>query len=735
MQTNIELEQAWEFVEHTGTSIFLTGKAGTGKTTFLKSVVEKSQKRLVVVAPTGVAAINARGVTIHSFFQLPFSPYIPNTIVKGEYGVSKEKRNIIRTLDLLIIDEISMVRSDLLDAIDAVLRRFKNPMKPFGGVQLLMMGDLQQLTPVVTEEDSNMLRPYYSTPYFFGSHALSEIPYVTIELKHVYRQQDNDFLELLNHVRLGCTTAADLELLNGRYQPDFHPKTDQGYIRLTTHNAMADHYNDSQLEQLSSTSHNFKAEIKGTFPEYSYPTSEVLTLKEGAQVMFVKNDSSPLRQYYNGRIGQVKRIDDENIIVHCPEDNFDITVTMQEWENTRYVINKETKEIEPEIQGVFRQYPLRLAWAITIHKSQGLTFERAIIDAGLSFASGQVYVALSRCKTLNGLVLASRIDEKAIINDQRVKEYISRQEAEARRSIGLLEFYKQDYYKQLLMELFTFTDILRAEEALCRAAIEWLHAYPKLTLLHKATLKSMQQQVGSVAMKWLSVINQSNFDQLNEVEFLDRVKRSAGYFNATLNTYIRPLLDQTAEIKVENKHGAERLQVTFDDLQLAFLTKHYLLDEVYKRGFKAERYLNLRQTVFLDALDEVAPRGNQTRRRRKSKAEEPTPKPKREDTKLVSRCMFDAGKTVGDIAVARSLTVSTIENHLAYYVEQGELKAIDIIGAERYKVVNAAITMLGTSADMKTIKEKCSNDITYGDIKVVIAEKNRQASKGKYVLK
>ena len=624
-----------------------------------------------------------------------------------------------------------MVRSDLLDAIDAVLRRFKNPMKPFGGVQLLMMGDLQQLTPVVTEEDSNMLRPYYSTPYFFGSHALSEIPYVTIELKHVYRQQDNDFLELLNHVRLGCTTAADLELLNGRYQPDFHPKTDQGYIRLTTHNAMADHYNDSQLEQLSSTSYNFQAEIKGTFPEYSYPTSEVLTLKEGAQVMFVKNDSSPLRQYYNGRIGQVKRIDDENIIVHCPEDNFDITVTMQEWENTRYVINKETKEIEPEIQGVFRQYPLRLAWAITIHKSQGLTFERAIIDAGLSFASGQVYVALSRCKTLNGLVLASRIDEKAIINDQRVKEYISRQEAEARRSIGLLDLYKQDYYKQLLMELFTFTDILRAEEALCRAAIEWLHAYPKLTLLHKATLKSMQQQVGSVAMKWLSVINQSNFDQLNEVEFLDRVKRSAGYFNATLNTYIRPLLDQTAEIKVENKHGAERLQVTFDDLQLAFLTKHYLLDEVYKRGFKAERYLNLRQTAFLDALDEVAPRGNQSRRRRKSKAEEPTPKPKREDTKLVSRCMFDAGKTVGDIAVARSLTVSTIENHLAYYVEQGELKAIDIIGAERYKVVNAAITMLGTSADMKTIKEKCSNDITYGDIKVVIAEKNWQASKGK----
>ena len=728
MQTNVELEQAWEFVEHTGTSVFLTGKAGTGKTTFLRSVVEKSQKRLVVVAPTGVAAINARGVTIHSFFQLPFSPYIPNTIVKGEYGVSKEKRNIIRTLDLLIIDEISMVRSDLLDAIDSVLRRFKNPMKPFGGVQLLMMGDLQQLTPVVTEEDAGMLKSHYSTPYFFGSHALSQIPYVTIELKHVYRQQDVGFLHLLNHVREGRPTAEDMQQLNARFHPDFRSDADQGYIRLTTHNAMADHYNDSQLAQLQTPSFDFKAEINGVFPEYSYPTNEVLTLKKGAQVMFVKNDSSPLRQYYNGRIGRVKRIDQENIIVHCPGDDFDITVGVQEWENTRYVINKETKEIEPDVQGSFRQYPLRLAWAITIHKSQGLTFEHAIIDAGLSFASGQVYVALSRCKTLEGLVLASRIDEKAIINDQRVNDYISRQEEEAHRSISLLELYKQDYYKQLLVELFSFHDILRAQESLCRAAVEWLHAYPKLTLLHKSTLNSLQKQVGSVAIKWLSVIQQSNYDQLTEGTFLDRVKRSAGYFNATLNTYIRPLIAQTRDIKIENKHGAERLQATFDDLYLAYLTKHYLLDEVCKRGFDVGCYLKMRQTTFLDALDEVAPQANGPRRRRKSKSESAAPKPKREDTKLVSRRMFDAGKTVGDIAVARSLTVATIENHLAYYVEQGELEAVDIIGKERYKAVNGAIHKLRTTVDMKTIKELCPSEVTYGDIKVVLAEKNRRAS-------
>ena len=718
MQTNVELEQAWEFVEHTGTSIFLTGKAGTGKTTFLKSVVEKSKKRLVVVAPTGVAAINARGVTIHSFFQLPFSPYIPNTIVKREYGVSKEKRNIIKTLDLLIIDEISMVRSDLLDAIDSVLRRFKNPTKPFGGVQLLMIGDLQQLTPVVTDEDAHMLKPHYSTPYFFGSHALAQIPYVTIALKHVYRQQDDAFLNILNHVREGRPTAEDMQRLNARYDPNFRPEED--YIRLTTHNAMADNYNDSQLAQLATPSYNFKAEIRGTFPEYSYPTSEILTLKAGAQVMFVKNDSSPLRQYYNGRIGRVKRIDKEQITVHCPGDNFDITVTPQEWENTRYVINKETKEIEPEVQGVFRQYPLRLAWAITIHKSQGLTFEHAIIDAEMSFAPGQVYVALSRCKTLEGLVLASRIDEKAIINDRRVADYIARQENEAERSISMLEHHKQAYHKQQLMELFTFNDVLRAQESLCRAAVEWLHPYPKLTALHKATQKALCEQVDRVAMKWLTIINQTDENLLTNGAFLERVKRSAGYFNATLNNHLRPLIGRTREAKITNKNGAERLQTTFDDLRVAYLTKHYLLDAVFKRGFEVGHYLKLRQIAFLDALDEVFPQINMARRRHK----EPTPqKTKREETKLVSRRMFDEGKTAGDIAVARNLTISTVESHLAHFVEKGELKAIDVIGKMRYETITDALNCLENTTDMKNIKEKCPDFITYGDIKVVLAEK------------
>ena len=428
---NNELSYAWDFVEHTGRSIFLTGKAGTGKTTFLKTVVERSSKRSIVVAPTGVAAINAGGMTIHSFFQLPFSPFVPGAKIESRFDFGKEKRKIISSLDLLIIDEISMVRSDLLDAIDSVLRRFRNRYKPFGGVQLLMIGDLQQLTPVVTPEDERMLKPYYDTPYFFGSKALAQIDYVTIQLEKVYRQQDDIFLNLLNHIREGQTSTEDLTLLNSRFKPVFLPKPEEGYIRLTTHNQLANNYNESELQKLPGRSYTYRAKIDGTFPEYSYPTAETLTLKVGAQVMFVKNDPSGQHRYYNGRIGHVTLAEDNRLEVYCPGDANAIEVEPLEWENARYTLNDETREIETEVLGKFSQLPLRLAWAITIHKSQGLTFERAIIDASLSFAPGQVYVALSRCKTLEGMVLASKIPPQAIINDERVDDYISKRRPSA----------------------------------------------------------------------------------------------------------------------------------------------------------------------------------------------------------------------------------------------------------------------------------------------------------------
>ena len=610
-ERNNELRTAWDFVEHTGCSIFLTGKAGTGKTTFLKTVVEQSCKRSVVVAPTGVAAINAGGVTIHSFFQLPFSPFVPNAQIKSKFDFGKEKRKIISSLDLLIIDEISMVRSDLLDAIDSVLRRYRDRYKPFGGVQLLMIGDLQQLTPVVTPEDEQVLGAYYDTPYFFGSKALAQIDYVTIQLEKVYRQQDTTFLTLLNHIREGKPSTEDITLLNSRYAPVFIPRPEEGYIRLTTHNQLANHYNESELQKLTGRPFLYHAEIEGTFPEYSYPTAETLMLKVGAQVMFVKNDPSGEHRYYNGRIGHVTYADQEKVLVLCPGDDKAIEVEPLEWENARYTLNPATREIETDIQGKFRQLPLRLAWAITIHKSQGLTFDRAIIDASLSFAPGQVYVALSRCKTLEGMVLASRIDAQAVISDQRVDSYISRQEAETRRSIEQLPTLKDEYYRYLLMELFDFKDIHYKEEYLCRLLMEFFyHSFTDVTELHKRTLDSYRQQVMDVAAKWVVKIQQMTISELQEPDFLERVKRSATYFESTLDQLLSRPLALVDDVKSNNKQAMSRLTETQAELRQSWLSRRYLLSQMSKQTFSIVTYLRQKQHSLLDAMDAEVPQRN-----------------------------------------------------------------------------------------------------------------------------
>ncbi len=623
MEQNTELRYAWDFVEHTGRSIFLTGKAGTGKTTFLKTVVERSSKRCVVVAPTGVAAINAGGMTIHSFFQLPFSPFVPNAQIKSKFDFGKEKRKIIASLDLLIIDEISMVRSDLLDAIDSVLRRYRDRYKPFGGVQLLMIGDLQQLTPVVTAEDERLLKPYYDTPYFFGSKALAQTDYVTIQLEKVYRQQDDTFLTLLNHIREGHPSADDLTLLNSRFKAVFLPKADEGYIRLTTHNQIANSYNESELQKLTGRPHTYHARIEGTFPDYSYPTAETLTLKVGAQVMFVKNDPSAERRYYNGRIGHVTYADDRRLTVYCPGDADAIEVEPLEWENARYTLNDQTHEIESEVLGKFVQLPLRLAWAITIHKSQGLTFEHAIIDASLSFAPGQVYVALSRCKTLEGMVLASRIPQYAIISDDRVENYISQQETAARQSITQLPTLKDEYYRHLLLELFDFRDILYREEYLGRLIIEFFYrSHTDIAELHKRALENFRQQVIGVAEKWCGMIQQMTITALHEEAFLERVKRSAAYFEQTLDTLLTKPLSLVPDVKSQNKQAMKRLAENYAELHQIWLSRRYLLRKLSEQTFTIATYLRQKQHSLLDAIDADEPKrggGQTTARVRKRK--------------------------------------------------------------------------------------------------------------------
>ena len=712
MEKNSELRHAWDFVEHTGISIFLTGKAGTGKTTFLRTLKKKSSKRSIIVAPTGVAAINAGGMTIHSFFQLPLSPFVPEANFKNRFDYSKEKRKIIRTLDLLIIDEISMVRSDVLDAIDSVLRRFREHEKPFGGVQLLMIGDLQQLTPVVTPEDEVILQRYYDTSYFFGSKALRSISYVTIELTHVYRQQDEEFITLLNNIREGQVSETDLKRLNERFNPNFEPEVGSDYIRLTTHNKMAESYNEVQLHNLPSKACTFIAEADGNFPEYNYPADFKLTLKRGAQVMFIRNDNNG--RYYNGRIGHVTHIDNEKILVLCPGDDKEIEVQQETWENTKYSLNEKTKQIEAEVQGTFKQYPLRLAWAITIHKSQGLTFEHAIIDAQSSFAAGQVYVALSRCKTLEGLILASPISSSAIINDSQVTNYISHQTEEAAKSIAALPTLKAEYYRQLLLELFSFTDLKACEDALYRVLTEYFYKYPKIITLHKMAIIDLDERIMSISSKWKGIICNMTTDQLHEDDFLQRMKKGALYFHSQLTEIFSHLLDMTKGVQSNNKIAYKRFDNNYADLLQTYVVKHELLERIMEKGFSINSYLTAKQEAILNSLEE------KTGRNRKNKIEETTPKVPKISTGEVTFNLFKTGKSIEEIAKERNLTPATIQGHLIPYIQKGEIKLNEVIDEEKAKTILQKIQLAGKEASLKAIKILCPADITYTDILLIM---------------
>ena len=421
---NFELDVARFIVEKTDMSLFLTGKAGTGKTTFLREVVRYTKKKCIVLAPTGIAAVNAGAMTIHSFFQFGLGPFVQGVIEpKSDFRINKSKLELIRHLQLLIIDEVSMVRADLMDHIDVELRRIRRNSKPFGGVQLLMIGDLQQLPPIAHGGEDELLRQYYKTLYFFSSAALKSMNYSCIELKNVYRQTDRHFIDILNHARDCTLTSQDISDLNARYIPGFSPKPEDGYIRLMTHNRQVDYINAAEMEKLDSKPYTFVAAVTGTFPEESYPTADSLTLKKGAQVMFIKND--PERRFINGTLGEVKSIDKNSIAVRLAESGTVIDVEPMEWQNIRYQFDEESKEISSKQIGRFKQYPLKAAWAITVHKSQGLTFDKAIIDVHAAFSPGQAYVALSRCRTLDGLVLSSPVSASVFMRDNAVDAYMN----------------------------------------------------------------------------------------------------------------------------------------------------------------------------------------------------------------------------------------------------------------------------------------------------------------------
>lgn len=721
MKGNNELKTAWEFVEMTGRSVFLTGKAGTGKTTFLREVVENSSKRVVVVAPTGIAAINAGGVTIHSFFQLPLHPFIPGSKIESKFAFSKEKRSIIKTIDILVIDEISMVRSDLLDAVDSVLRRFRDRTKPFGGVQLLMIGDLQQLTPVVTDEEADLLRQYYPTPYFFGSRALAKIDYVTIELKEVYRQQDEDFIRILNDVRKGFPSMETINTLNSRYIPDFQPDQDEGYIRLVTHNNMANSYNEQQLEQIDEPLHCFDAQISGTFPEYSYPTDVRLELKTGAQVMFVKNDPSAEKRYYNGKIGHVAEILDDVILVQCPGEEEAVAVEQLEWENSRYIINEHTQEMETEVQGVFRQYPLRLAWAITIHKSQGLTFDKAVIDAASSFASGQVYVALSRCRTLDGMVLASPLRQNSVMTDIRVEDYIVNQERAALESVSRLDSIKKEYFSQLLGDMFDFRNLAYQQKRMLDVCSD----FPSGTVVglaqkHNDILNVLNLNVVPVGQKWRKIISGKSYEELLSEEFMNRIKKGCEYFLNEIDGAYGDFLDKMKDIKAENKELLKRYGNIWSDLDLEFKTQRLILKFMSSENFSTECFLRARQKAVYEASGFV-PKELKTPSKPSRKSSAKPEKPKREDTRFVTFRMYKQGMSIKQIAKERDLHQRTINSHLAHFVAKGMLPVEEFVSSSKCGVIRDVIAETGTIHGLAVIKKACPDYITYEDIILVIA--------------
>ena len=810
--TNQKLEFVEELVLYTDAHIFLTGRAGTGKTTFLKNLPLKTYKRMVVVAPTGVAAINAGGQTIHSFFQLPFGPQLPENALGRGYNaktmaaqyqkLNKKKINLMRSLDLLIIDEISMVRADVLDAIDAVLRRVRRSQKPFGGLQLLMIGDVHQLAPVAKPEEWEVLSPYYDTPYFFGSQVLKKAPYVCVELEHIYRQHDDDFISLLNKVRNNQMDADCVRVLNSRFKPGFVPKDEEGYITLTTHNYQADQINDSKLAAIKEKTLTFKAEVHGTFPENTYPTKEELELKIGAQVMFVKNDPTPEKAFFNGKIGRLVGYDEKEGTVTVESDGERITVPKLKWQNMEYAINAENQDIEEKEIGSFTQIPLRLAWAVTIHKSQGLTFDKVIVDAGQAFAHGQVYVALSRCTSLEGLVLKTRISSNALVNDFSVNQFVEML-PEKEPTQEKVDQLRHEYELETMLELIDFDGIYKDFGRLMKVI------YDNDTLFEHSLIQDLSQrrnmiheELSSVGIKFEGQIRklheQAPSCEQNPV-LQERLIKGVAYFDEHLKAIAKGLFD--LPFKTDNQAVNEQLTDALKLLKEDIYLKGCCL-EACKDGFTVKEYQKTKSVKAIEAeksgkkkveikfepskngslysillswraaraeADDVPPsniapiktlkaiatdkpvtlselratEGMGTKRVRNYGAEildivlrfigkdpqatdigdlsQVTKKRQIGDTYRITKELFDNGLSVEAIAKERGLAISTILGHLVHYVEEGTLKASQILEKEKY---NEILEYFESTFDpqINIAREVLGPEYQYGEIKAVLVE-------------
>lgn len=800
MDSNPQLELAWEFVNNTDRNIFLTGKAGTGKTTFLHKLKAESLKRMAVVAPTGVAAINAGGVTIHSFFQLPFGPILPETSNTQSNSFSKKfsknKINIIKSLDLLVIDEVSMVRADLLDGIDQVLRRYRDKSKPFGGAQLLMIGDLQQLSPVIKDDEWQLLKQHYTTGFFFGSKVFQSSNALCIELKHIYRQEGEVFIKILNEIRNDCLSPESSETLNKRYIPGFSGSQGEGYITLTTHNNRADKINAAELKKLKKKSFIYDAEVEGKFPEYTFPTHLDLELKVGAQVMFVKNDSSLEKRYFNGKIGKIVSLDKKEVLVRCPGDNFNIVTTPEIWRNIQYAINPETKEINEDEIGSFSQIPLRLAWAITIHKSQGLTFEKVIIDAQEAFAHGQTYVALSRCKTLEGIVLTGPLTQKSIINNHQVASFNKNAE-DNQPDAKVLNASQKAYQLNLIDEIFNFYAFLHPVSRIIdiyynnRGSVEG-NLLNQITILKEKGVIELVK-INNSFKSQLQKLSESEAPENNPI-VQERFKKAIAYFEEHTQNFIEKPLEQL-QFATENKAVKQEITKHLDTLEDLLAIKRYCFKGL-KNGFETLKYLDLRAKASLEKekqprrkkADFVATTEHKVlfetlRELRSVLAEEdgvqpyqvftqkalfemcevlpinaaqlraisdigkirfekygteileiireyceknniePTKsskkKPRKSGTKQISYDLFQAGKSIPEIALERNLTVGTIEGHLTTFLASGEIEITALMPEKKFLEIKNSMETISYEG-FSDLKSKIGDKFSYSDLRMVL---------------
>jgi hypothetical protein len=752
LQSNPTAAFVEQFINQTSQSIFLTGKAGTGKTTLLRKIMASTHKNAVIVAPTGIAALNAGGVTIHSFFQLPFAGFIPefgaqpafSESVKFEtkqtllrhFTMNKTRLKMIRNIDLLIIDEVSMLRADLLDAIDWTLRNIRRVHEPFGNVQVLFIGDLLQLPPVVKQEEWQILRNHYQGIFFFHAKVLQETQPLYIELSKIYRQQDQDFIQLLNQLRNNQMSSEDLQILNQYVRPDFDANKEEGYITLSTHNAKADQINAIALEALPEKLWSYAAEITGDYPKHLYPLEPTLELKLGAQVMFIKNDLSLEKNYFNGKMGKIKALSSDEILVEFPEEKKTINVEKFEWSNIRYELNAATGEVEEKTIGTFVHFPLKLAWAITVHKSQGLTFDKAVLDVSEVFAPGQAYVALSRLRTLSGLVLTQPMRMNGLSNDQQVMAY-SQHKADENTLPKVLEAHTKHYLLQTLKQAFDWYE-LRSQWSQHEASYQAIGAKSEKTknkswmALQNQVVQATKEPAEKFIRQLEGLFTKPHFDR---VFLKERVDAAYLYFFAQLDGVLLSNLRKIAELSRvrKTKSYAEELEALDEILTetILKLKKVRLLVTAVAEGeaitkdriwnndlqqYKLSKIAIVRQELkqVPSLLDDPDAEEVSFLKSTKKLAKEQKVKKSSQEKTLE---LLEAGKEVSEIARERQLSVQTINSHFAYLIRSGQIELTDVMSPKRISDLEQLFDGFEGNS-LNPLKEKLGSKATWDELKL-----------------